>query len=98
MQNFEKYITEQAKYFRTNNVIVTMGGDFTFMNADIYYKSLDRLIRWATEDQYVRELLAVIDWFQFGLTFIIPDILLLSFCVSMIRENRKQKYFDCYYL
>lgn len=36
----------QSRYYRTNNIIVTMGGDFTYQNADIYFKNMDKLIRY----------------------------------------------------
>lgn len=39
------YIVEQANTTRTNNVVLTMGGDFTYMDAEVYFVNLDRLIR-----------------------------------------------------
>ena len=45
LQRFIKYLDEQVKYFRTNNIILTMGGDFTYQDANVYYKNLDKLIR-----------------------------------------------------
>ncbi|XP_039762685.1 lysosomal alpha-mannosidase-like isoform X1 [Pararge aegeria] len=43
---FLAYVTKQALYYRTNNVILTMGGDFTYQNADMWYKNLDKLIEY----------------------------------------------------
>ncbi|XP_066593863.1 lysosomal alpha-mannosidase isoform X1 [Prorops nasuta] len=45
--SFLTYSTNQARYFRTNNIILTMGGDFTYQHADMWYKNLDKLIRYA---------------------------------------------------
>lgn len=45
--DFLAFVEKQANTSRTNNVILTMGGDFTYMDAEIYYDNLDRLIRWA---------------------------------------------------
>lgn len=42
---FLDFATKQSKYYRTNNVIITMGGDFTYQAASVYYKNLDKLIR-----------------------------------------------------
>lgn len=39
------YIEEQANTSRSNNVVLTMGGDFTYMDAEVYFVNLDRLIR-----------------------------------------------------
>lgn len=41
-----KYVISQALSYRTNNVIVTMGGDFTYQDAVMWYKNLDKLIEW----------------------------------------------------
>lgn len=45
------FIDGQRKFYRTNNIILTMGGDFTYMDANVYYKNLDKLIRYANERQ-----------------------------------------------
>lgn len=42
---FLEYVEKQANTSRTNNIILTMGGDFTYMDADVYYANLDRLIK-----------------------------------------------------
>ncbi|XP_045489045.1 lysosomal alpha-mannosidase isoform X2 [Pieris rapae] len=46
LNDFIKYVTEQSKRYRTNNVIVTMGGDFTYQDATMWYKNLDKLIKY----------------------------------------------------
>lgn len=45
LKAFLEYIGKQANTTRTNNIILTMGGDFTYMDAGLYYDNLDRLIR-----------------------------------------------------
>ncbi|XP_031623847.1 lysosomal alpha-mannosidase-like isoform X1 [Contarinia nasturtii] len=51
LKAFIDYIGKQANTTRTNNVIITMGGDFTYEYAELYYASLDRLIRHINERQ-----------------------------------------------
>ncbi|XP_032680589.1 lysosomal alpha-mannosidase isoform X2 [Odontomachus brunneus] len=46
---FLKYAFEQARHFHTNNIILTMGGDFTYQYAEMYYMNLDKLIRYTNE-------------------------------------------------
>lgn len=46
VSDFFEFINKQRKYYRTNNIILTMGGDFTYMDANVYYKNLDKLIRY----------------------------------------------------
>lgn len=45
MTEFVDYIETQSELYRTNNIALTMGGDFTYMDAHVYYKNLDKLIR-----------------------------------------------------
>lgn len=35
----------QAESYQTNNLIFTMGEDFHYQNANMWYKNLDKLIR-----------------------------------------------------
>uniref|UniRef100_A0A6P4EAE6 Alpha-mannosidase n=1 Tax=Drosophila rhopaloa TaxID=1041015 RepID=A0A6P4EAE6_DRORH len=48
---FLEYVTKMATQFRTPNVILTMGEDFHYQNADMWYKNLDKLIKYANERQ-----------------------------------------------
>ncbi|XP_034666347.1 lysosomal alpha-mannosidase isoform X1 [Drosophila subobscura] len=48
---FLDYAKTQSKYYRTNNVVITMGGDFTYQAAQVYYKNLDKLIRYSNARQ-----------------------------------------------
>ena len=34
----------QASHYRTNNIMLTMGSDFQYENANTWYKNLDKLI------------------------------------------------------
>ncbi|KAJ8705045.1 hypothetical protein PYW08_012365 [Mythimna loreyi] len=44
---FLDYVKNQARYYRSNNVIITMGGDFTYQDAAMWYINLDKLIEYA---------------------------------------------------
>lgn len=45
VDEFLAYVKEQKKFYRSHNIILTMGGDFTYMDANLYYKNMDKLIR-----------------------------------------------------
>ncbi|XP_058452839.1 lysosomal alpha-mannosidase-like isoform X1 [Malaya genurostris] len=45
VEKFLYYVELQAKHYRTNNIVLTMGGDFTYMDANVYFKNMDKLIR-----------------------------------------------------
>lgn len=38
------YVNEMTKGYRTNNVLITMGEDFNYQDAAMWYKNLDKLI------------------------------------------------------
>lgn len=42
---FFAYVTKMAEHYRTPNLILTMGEDFHYQNADMWYKNLDKLIK-----------------------------------------------------
>lgn len=46
IDGFLKYAVEQARHFRANNIILTMGGDFTYQHAEMYFMNLDKLLRY----------------------------------------------------
>ncbi|KAH8282797.1 hypothetical protein KR054_009895 [Drosophila jambulina] len=48
---FFEYVTKMAEHYRTPNLILTMGEDFHYQNADMWYKNLDKLIKYANERQ-----------------------------------------------
>ncbi|XP_029036014.2 lysosomal alpha-mannosidase isoform X2 [Osmia bicornis bicornis] len=51
IDKFMQYSENQAKVLRTNNVILTMGGDFTYQQAEMYFFNLDKLIRYVREQR-----------------------------------------------
>lgn len=44
--SFLNYVKNQATFYRSKNVILTMGGDFTYQYAEMYFKNMDKLIRY----------------------------------------------------
>ena len=38
------YLNEYTKHYKGNHVMVPMGDDFTFSNAELNFKSIDRII------------------------------------------------------
>jgi lysosomal alpha-mannosidase len=51
VNQFIEYATNQSKSYKTNHILVTMGGDFQYRNADRWYNNLDKLIRHVNEKQ-----------------------------------------------
>ncbi|XP_033223798.1 lysosomal alpha-mannosidase-like [Belonocnema kinseyi] len=49
VEQFLEFVNNQAKAYRTNNVIITMGNDFTYQNADTWFTNLDKLIRYTNQ-------------------------------------------------
>ncbi|XP_031357681.1 lysosomal alpha-mannosidase-like [Photinus pyralis] len=45
VKEFHDRIIAQASKYSTNNILITMGGDFTFAAAEMYYNSIDLLIK-----------------------------------------------------
>lgn len=43
---FAKHIEKYAAFYNTSNIIMTMGGDFTYTDADYWFQSTDKLIRY----------------------------------------------------
>ncbi|KAJ8982143.1 hypothetical protein NQ317_011289 [Molorchus minor] len=44
VDDFFGYVKNMTKVYATNNVIVTMGEDFNYQDADVWFKNLDKLI------------------------------------------------------
>jgi lysosomal alpha-mannosidase len=42
---FANVVHQQAVNYRSNNIMLTMGGDFTYMAAQMYFKQMDKLIK-----------------------------------------------------
>ncbi|KAJ8283245.1 hypothetical protein COCON_G00020950 [Conger conger] len=51
VQQFLKAASDQAAQYRTNHIIMTMGSDFHYENANMWYKNLDKLIRHVNAQQ-----------------------------------------------
>lgn len=51
VKDFIKAAEEQAKHYATNNIIMTMGSDFQYTNARVWFKNLDKLIKYVNEMQ-----------------------------------------------
>ncbi|KAG5895850.1 hypothetical protein JTB14_038276 [Gonioctena quinquepunctata] len=46
-----QYLDHQSRFYATNNIILTMGEDFTYSDAETWFKNLDKLIRYANQRQ-----------------------------------------------
>ncbi|KAJ8263830.1 hypothetical protein GJAV_G00141780, partial [Gymnothorax javanicus] len=51
VQEFLNIANNQAALYRTNHIIMTMGSDFQYENANLWYKNLDKLIRYVNAKQ-----------------------------------------------
>uniref|UniRef100_S4RY66 Alpha-mannosidase n=1 Tax=Petromyzon marinus TaxID=7757 RepID=S4RY66_PETMA len=49
--DFLKEVAKQAKFYRTNHIIMTMGSDFQYENANLWFKNLDKLITYVNQLQ-----------------------------------------------
>ncbi|CAK9820569.1 Lysosomal alpha-mannosidase [Anthophora plagiata] len=49
VEQLVNYANRQASSYKTNNVILTMGEDFTYQQAEMWYTNLDKLIRYTRE-------------------------------------------------
>ena len=46
---FVAEVCDQAKHYKTNNVILTMGSDFMYENANLWFKNLDKLVKYVNK-------------------------------------------------
>ncbi|XP_036385660.1 lysosomal alpha-mannosidase [Megalops cyprinoides] len=51
VKKFLNAANEQATLYRTNHIIMTMGSDFQYENANLWYKNMDKLIRYVNARQ-----------------------------------------------
>ncbi|KAM8880161.1 lysosomal alpha-mannosidase isoform 2-T2 [Spinachia spinachia] len=51
VKRFLAIANKQAKVYKTNHIIMTMGSDFQYENAILWYKNLDKLIRYVNAQQ-----------------------------------------------
>nr|XP_058950817.1 lysosomal alpha-mannosidase-like isoform X1 [Pocillopora verrucosa] len=52
-ETVERFVQEtcaQASHYKTNHIILTMGEDFQYENANTWYKNLDKLIKYVKQD------------------------------------------------
>uniref|UniRef100_A0A8C3W8Z6 Alpha-mannosidase n=1 Tax=Catagonus wagneri TaxID=51154 RepID=A0A8C3W8Z6_9CETA len=50
---FLELATAQGRYYRTNHTVMTMGSDFQYENANMWFKNLDKLIQQVNAQQKV---------------------------------------------
>ncbi|KAF5294473.1 hypothetical protein FQR65_LT01599 [Abscondita terminalis] len=51
VSDFLKYVEDMAKSYTSHNVLVTMGEDFTYQDAHLWFKNLDKLIYYSNQLQ-----------------------------------------------
>ncbi|KAK0140408.1 Lysosomal alpha-mannosidase [Merluccius polli] len=51
VKRFKMIANAQAKVYKTQHLIMTMGSDFQYENANLWYKNLDKLIRYVNAQQ-----------------------------------------------
>ncbi|KAM9769135.1 lysosomal alpha-mannosidase [Menidia menidia] len=51
VQRFLLIANSQARVYKTNHIIMTMGSDFQYENANLWYKNLDKLIHYVNARQ-----------------------------------------------
>ncbi|XP_065217445.1 lysosomal alpha-mannosidase-like [Planococcus citri] len=49
IQKFEDHVQVYRKAYRTNHILIPMGGDFTYSVASSWFKNIDKLIRYTNE-------------------------------------------------
>ncbi|XP_037084012.1 lysosomal alpha-mannosidase-like [Pollicipes pollicipes] len=51
VNDFLKAAKEQSKWYKSNNIVMTMGSDFQYQDAHVWYKNLDKLIKYVNARQ-----------------------------------------------
>lgn len=51
MEKFFEYANRVAQGYKTNNLLITMGDDFNYQDANMWFRNLDKLIKY--EDSQV---------------------------------------------
>ena len=51
VKDFIAAAEDQAQHYATNHIMMTMGSDFQYNNAQVWYKNLDKLIKYVNEKQ-----------------------------------------------
>ena len=47
---FLNYCKRQSQVFASDNILLTMGGDFTYQDANMWFKNMDKLIKYYYND------------------------------------------------
>ncbi|KAJ8312836.1 hypothetical protein KUTeg_010209 [Tegillarca granosa] len=50
VQEFIKAAKDQAKHFKSNHIMMTMGGDFRYQDANMWYKNMDKIIKYVNAE------------------------------------------------
>lgn len=45
LHNFFDYVTKVALGYRSNHILITMGEDFNYQDATMWFKNIDKLIK-----------------------------------------------------
>lgn len=46
VENFANHVKRYASAFKTNNIMMTMGGDFSYSVASSWFRNMDKLIKY----------------------------------------------------
>jgi len=47
VENFANHVQKYASAFKTNNIMMTMGGDFSYSVASSWFRNMDKLIKYS---------------------------------------------------
>lgn len=47
VENFANHVERYASAFKTNNIMMTMGGDFSYSVASSWFRNMDKLIKYS---------------------------------------------------
>ena len=53
VKEFINFTLEQAKHHRTNDIMLTMGSDFQYMNARMWFQNMDKLMKYVNKNSRV---------------------------------------------
>lgn len=59
VDQFFAYVNIMSKMYRSNNVLITMGEDFNYQDANMWYKNMDKLIKYTILSYFLP---SMIDW------------------------------------
>lgn len=45
MNNFFEYAANVSRGYRSNNILITMGEDFNYQDANMWFTNIDKLIK-----------------------------------------------------